>query len=97
MKIKGKRNRISALLNLAERRILTRALIYCDGSVAKAAKFLGINRTDLYRRLRRTGIQEHRAEWGNAYWQALGKESKEELKLIAKNPHLTNARVTASL
>lgn len=83
MRLKSKKNKISTLLNLAERRILTRTLTHYGGSVEKAARHLGVNRTDFYRRLLRTGVQTYKREWGNVYWQDLGKESKEELKLIA--------------
>lgn len=56
------------------RRILSRALARSDHSATAAARFLGIDRTHVYRMARRLGVgllRRSNKNEGNAAWQAL--------------------------
>jgi two-component system nitrogen regulation response regulator NtrX len=47
---------LSDMLDEAERRLILRALAHCNGNIADAAKQLKTDRANLYRRMRRLGI-----------------------------------------
>lgn len=49
-----------AELSTAERGVLERALIRCDGNVTAAARSLGISRATLHRKLNRLGVRHNR-------------------------------------
>jgi DNA-binding NtrC family response regulator len=51
------------------------ALKAADGSVVKAARATGINRTHFYKMMRKLGIEavERGCNKGNAAWQSLGR------------------------
>ncbi len=56
------------------RRLLTRALLRGNYSASAAARFLGVNRTNLYRMARRLGVgllRRQEKDEGNAAWREL--------------------------
>ena len=61
----------------AHAKYMTALMEEADGSVMKAAVIAGVNRTDLYRHLRKVPetfhVKRRPANRGNAAWQALGR------------------------
>lgn len=56
-----------------QRNYVQQALDACDGSIIKAAKLIGLNRTHLHKFAAKLGVRWTKREqnYGNAAWQAL--------------------------
>ena len=64
---------LSKVMARVERGLIVKALRRNEGNVTRAALELGVNRTDIYKRMRSIGLQpSRRKREGNAAWQALG-------------------------
>lgn len=64
---------LSKVMARVERGLIVKALRRHEGRVVLVAAELGVNRTDIYKRMRVLGLEpKMKRREGNAAWQALG-------------------------
>ena len=89
--VPDKTNRLTHIARLVEARVITRTLIQTNHNVSQAAKILGVNRTDLYKRIARLGLSvEGQMRKERSAYEEKMRSTNLAIREFMK-PYLTNA------